>query len=203
MDQPKLLGEPEALRERLSQLEDEHIITLTRFVHRLRERIGPQAAIPYFDPWDGGTEARVLFLLEAPGPKARNSGFVSMNNPDETARNLFEISREAGLNRKRLVLWNTVPWYIGSDRKIRPASSTDIAQGFESLKELLSLLPRLTAIVLVGRKAQRIEARVRALAPRLQIFHSPHPSPMFVNRRPENRGKLLSCWRDVQAGLET
>jgi hypothetical protein len=29
--------------------------------------MGSVYKIPYFDPWDGGTAAEVLYLLEAPG----------------------------------------------------------------------------------------------------------------------------------------
>lgn len=202
MDRPKLLGESAALRERLSQVDDAHVAPLTGFVRRLRERIGPEATIPYFDPWDGGINARVLFLLEAPGPKAKNSGFVSMNNPDETAKNFFEISHAASINRKDTVTWNAVPWYIGSGKKIRPANSSDIAHGTESLAELLTLLNNLSAVVLVGRKAQRVERSISVVAPQLHIFHSRHPSPLFVNRKPGNRAKLLQSWRNVQAYLE-
>lgn len=202
MDRPKLLGESSALEARLSQVNDSHMIPITNFVHRLRESMEGETAIPYFDPWDGGVEAEVMFLLEAPGPKARNSGFVSMNNPDETAKNFFEISREAGVDRKRIIIWNTVPWYIGSGRKIRPAKSSDIVDGAQSLAELLHLLPKLRAIVLVGGKAQKIENHIRDVAPQLEVFKSPHPSPMFVNRKPENRGTLLSSWQVVRAFLE-
>lgn len=203
MDRPKLLGETVALEMRLSQINEAHIAPLSQFVRQLRDRMGPDAAIPYFDPWDGGVEAEVMFLLEAPGPKARNSGFVSMNNPDETAKNFFEIGREAGIDRKRTVTWNTVPWYIGSGARIRPANSADIAAGIESLAELLQLLPKLRAIVLVGSKAQKAEGYIRVIAPHLKIFTSPHPSPMFINRKPENRGTLLRHWRTVQAFLES
>lgn len=202
MDRPKLLGESAALESRLSQIDDAHISPLTDFVHRLRESMGEGVAIPYLDPWDGGVDAEVMFLLEAPGPKARNSGFVSMNNPDETAKNFFEIAREAGIERKRIVAWNTVPWYIGSGRRIRPANSSDIAQGIQSLAELLQLLPKLRAIVLVGSKAQKAERHVRDVAPHIEVFQSPHPSPMFVNRRPENREVLLRSWQVVQAFLD-
>ena len=194
----KLLGNAAALEQRLSQINEPHIVPVTAFIERLRERMGPQAAIPFIDPWDGGVEAEVLFLLEAPGPKARNSGFVSMNNPDETAKNFFEICHEAGFDRKQTITWNTVPWYIGSGTKIRPANSADIAAGIDSLGELLHLLPKLKAIVLVGLKAQKAERHVREIAPYLQVFFSPHPSPMFVNRKPENREILLSRWRDVR-----
>lgn len=178
------------------------MVTLTNFVHRLRERMGTQVVIPYINPWDGGIEAKVMFLLEAPGAKARNSGFVSMNNPDETAKNFFEISRESGIDRKQIVTWNTVPWYIGSDSKIRPANSSDISAGVGSLAELLELLPKLKAIVLVGGKAQKAEDHIRQTAPYLQIFKSPHPSPLFVNRKPENRLILLKHWQAVQLFLE-
>ncbi|WP_225739468.1 uracil-DNA glycosylase [Chlorobium phaeovibrioides] len=201
MDRPKLLGDVTALELRLSQVNDQHIAPITAFVERLRERMGPGAAIPFIDPWDGGIHAEVLFLLEAPGPKARNSGFVSMNNPDETAKNFFEICREAGLDRKKTIAWNTVPWYIGAGSKIRPANAADIAAGIQSLGELLQLLPKLKAIVLVGGKAQKAESHVRNVAPHLQVFASPHPSPLFVNRKPENRGILLRSWQDVRAFL--
>lgn len=198
MDKPKILADENAVQSRLAQLEDPHISPLTRFVVALREKMGPEAAIPYIDPWDGGVNAVVLFLLEAPGPKAKNSGFVSMNNPDETAKNFFEISREAGINRKHIVTWNVVPWYIGAGQRIRPATRADIAVGIESLAELLSLLPSLRAVVLVGGKAQKAESHIRGVAPHLQVFTSPHPSPMFINRKSENRSILLSSWRAVQ-----
>jgi uracil-DNA glycosylase len=202
MDRPKLLRDKDQLKLRLSQVDDAHIATLSQFVRRLRERMGPDAAIPYLDPWDGGVEAEVLFLLEAPGSKAKNSGFVLMNNPDETAKNFFEISREAGIDRKRIAAWNAVPWYIGSGIKIRPANSTDIAAGIETLAELLQLLPKLRAIVFVGCKAQKVETHVRRVGPHLKVFTSPHPSPLFVNRNPVNRGTLLGCWRAVQSFLD-
>lgn len=201
MDKPKILGSKESVRMRLTQLEQPHMISLTRFVKKLRTKMGPEASIPFFDPWDGGVEAEVLFLLEAPGPQARNSGFISRNNPDETAKNFFELSRDAGIDRKQTVTWNIVPWYIGSGTRIRPARSSDVSSGVESLAELLQLLPKLRAIVLVGRQAQKAEPLIAKVAPQLAVFLSPHPSSMFINRKPENRDLLLTKWSAVQAFL--
>jgi len=201
-DQPKLLGQPEALASRLEEIEQSHIAPLTEFVRRLRVNIGSNASIPFFDPWDGGINAEVLFLLEAPGPKARNSGFVSRNNPDETAKNFFELLIEAGIPRKSSILWNVVPWYIGTGTKIRPANTSDISSGVKSLEELLNLLPRLRGIVLVGRKAQKAEKFVRKIHPSLFIETCPHPSPMFINRKAGNRKVLLDCLCRVKAHLE-
>lgn len=192
-DRPKLLGDPHFVCARLEELGAPHIAPLTNFVRNLRDRKGSGAVIPFIDPWDGGVEANVLFLLEAPSPNARH--FVSMNNPDETAKNFHEVSREAGIDRRRIVTWNVVPWYIGDGQRIRPANRMDIAAGVESLVELLRLLPRLQSVMLVGRKAQVAEQDIRRAAPHLVLNHSPHPSRMFVNRRPENRGALLDAWR--------
>lgn len=128
-DTPKLLGDVRAKSERMQLLRDPHIAPLTDYVEQLRLEAGPGAVIPYFDPWDGGTEAEVLFLLEAPGAKAVRSGFVSRNNPDETAKNIFELCHEAGFHRKAMVLWNAVPWYIGTGSKIRAATPADLEAG--------------------------------------------------------------------------
>lgn len=201
MDIAKMLADDAAIKARMAQLEEPHIRTLTQFVRDLREKMGAEAAIPYFDPWDAGVQAEVLFLLEAPGPKAKNSGFISMNNPDETAKNIFEMTHAIDLDRRRILLWNTVPWYIGSGQRIRAANTKDIRQGIDSLAQLLALLPCLQAVVLVGKKAQKVEKHIRAVAPQLNIFTSPHPSPMFVNRKPENRSLLLNDWQHVQKSL--
>ena len=201
-DVPKLLGTSLAVEERLNQIELPHIAPLTDFVRRLRSRMGPDTTIPYFDPWDGGINAEVLFLLEAPGPKASQSGFISRNNPDETARNFFELNQQTGIDRKRTVVWNVVPWYIGSGSRIRPANAIDIDKGTESLGELLQLLPKLRAIVLVGQKARKAKSHIKKLAPELAILESPHPSPLFVNRKPGNRQLLLEKFRRVRAFLD-
>jgi len=202
MDLPKMLGNSEATKERLNQIELPHMVPLTEFVRKLRSRMGSDSTIPYFDPWDGGINAEVLFLLEAPGPKARDSGFISRNNPDETAKNFYELNVEAGIDRKRTAVWNVVPWYIGSGSRIRAANSSDIEEGIQSLGELIRLLPKLRAIVLVGRKAQRAKSTIANVAPRLTVFSCPHPSPLFVNRRTANRGLILAELCRVQSFLD-
>lgn len=201
VDKPKLLGSPEARATRRAQLAESHMRPLAAFVERLRV-LHPSFSIPDFDPWDGGTAAEVLFLLEAPGPKAIASGFISRNNPDETAKNFFELNRAAGLDRRRTATWNIVPWYVGSGTKIRAVRSADIAEAIASLRELLTLLPKLGAVVLVGQKAQGAERHVKAVAPNTRIFHSPHPSPMFVNNKPGNRAVIEARLHEVVKFLD-
>jgi uracil-DNA glycosylase len=167
---------------------------LTEFVDKLRAKIDEE--IPYFDPWDGGTEAEVLFLFETPGRQAKNSGFVSRNNPDQSANNFFEFNRKAHIPRKRTISWNLVPWYIGSDLKIRSAKQADCEAGIQYLDSLLELLPKLRAVVFFGKTAQCGVIPI-ANSRRYQLFVSPHPSPRCVNRAPGNRKKIISVLREV------
>jgi uracil-DNA glycosylase len=196
-DRPKLLGDSNARVARLQQIHEAHIAPLSAFVEGLRVDAGPDAAIPYFDPWDGGINAEILFLLEAPGRKAVHSNFVSRNNPDETAKNFFELNCAAGIQRKKTVIWNSVPWYIGTGKKIRPATPTDLEAGLRPLPRLLDLLPNLWAVVFVGKKAERAQPQVEQLRPKLRLFACPHPSPLFINKATGNRERILAVLREV------
>ena len=77
-------------------------------------------------------------LLEAPGPKAVLSGFVSRNNPDGSAKNFFEFNAQAKIPRKLTVTWNVVPWYIGDGKRIRSANRADLQNGILELPPLPS-----------------------------------------------------------------
>lgn len=189
-DTPKLLGNPSTRTAREAELREPHIAPLTEFVDRLRAEMGSRYQIPYFDPWDGGNVAEVLYLLEAPGAKAVLSGFVSRNNPDESAKNFFQLNEQAGILRRRTITWNIVPWYIGAGSRIRSANSRDIQVGLRFLDSLFDLLPKLRAIVFVGKKAQLASMHVASLRPNVRSFMCPHPSPLFVNHSPLNREKI-------------
>ncbi|MHA1525135.1 MAG: uracil-DNA glycosylase [Alphaproteobacteria bacterium] len=199
-DEPKSLGIKEVRTARFSLLCEEHIFPLTHFVEQERAELGFQDKIPYFDPLDGGARAKVLFVLEAPGAKAVASGFISRNNPDETAKNMFCLLNEAGFERDETVLWNIVPWYIGSGQKIRPANGMDIQDGMQYLSKLINLLSDLQSLVLVGKKAAKAKNELAELIS-LPIFETYHPSPLFVNKKPGNRDLILGSFREVRESV--
>lgn len=201
IDEPKSLGIATILAYRLAQLSASHIAPLTAFVEDLRSQWDLTDKIPYFDPFDGGTFAECLFLLEAPGSRAVKSGLISRNNPDETAKNFFIFNRDAGLDRRRTVVWNVVPWYVGTGQKIRPVTLKDIRDAEPALRSLLCLLPNLKVVVLVGQKAARAETVLRQLNPALCIMQIPHPSPLFVNRFRENEDRLRTALKEVAAAI--
>ena len=201
IDKPKSLCNPIAIQSRLARKFEPHISPLTAFVETIRKETGLTREIPYFDPLDGGINAKCLFLFEAPGPRAVYSGFISRNNPDESAKNFFELNRQADLPREITISWNIVPWYIGSGTKIRPANKYDIDEGRRYLLNLLSLLQNLQIIVLGGKKAQKAEALITANYPEITIVKMPHPSPLFVNNAPENKFKIMRILQEVQKQL--
>lgn len=201
VDGPKLLGDPQVRKDRRAQLRESHIAPLTALVEALRYKVGPDAAIPDFDPWDGGIDAELLFLLEAPGPRAVASGFISRNNPDESAKNFFELNAEAKIPRKRTVTWNVVPWYIGDGKSIRAASHADLAQGVRHLPKLLCLLAKLRAVVFVGRKSEYARDAVMKRLLNIKTFYCPHPSPQCLNTNPANRRRILDVLREVSTTL--
>lgn len=200
-DGPRGLADPEAREARLAQVYLPHVAPLNRYVEALRAQMGQRYAIPYFDPFDGGVNASVLYLLEAPGRKAVVSGFISRNNPDETARNFFELNVEAGIPRERTVTWNVVPWYIGTGDRIRAARAADIRAARDPLRQLLALLPAVHSVALVGRNAQTVRPVITELRPEAALYDVPHPSPMFINRAKEdNWRRTLTALRAIMLG---
>ena len=191
LDTPKSLKHEAAAALWRAELGAAHVSALVSFVGALRREKGANYQIPYFDPFDAGIEAECLFLLEAPGPQAKGSGFVSRNNPDETAKNFLELTMKIGIPRSRTATWNVVPWYVSKGSRIRPVNQKDIIEARPSLLRLLGLLPKLRIVALVGRKAASVESWLSESMPELQVFTTAHPSPMFVNRAPVKNRELL------------
>lgn len=178
-DEPYALKELAEKSRRLALLREPHIEPLGRFVETMRLE-HPDRHIPHFDPCDGGILARALFLLEAPGPKTMKSGFVSRDNPDQTARNFHQLMQNARIARRDTAVWNIVPWYVGDGQRIRPVNNDDLHEALIYTKKLLGLLPRLELIVLVGKKAQSATNALRQITD-LPFMATYHPSPQVFN----------------------
>jgi uracil-DNA glycosylase len=185
--------------ERKRQLLDEpHIAPLTAFVRRLRAEHGDLA--PWFDPTEAGAEARILLLFENPGRRAdatQGSGFISADNDDKSAENMWGFLREAGIDRRRdIVAWNIVPWYLGDDRKIGEVRASDIEDARPALHELLGLLPNLCAVILFGRNAQAGWRRANPPVD-VPVLEAPHPSGRWLNAHPEDRAVIVAALADA------
>ena len=200
---PKTLANSDARKYLCDKKSEKHIKKLTEYVEKLKNK-NEKHQIPFFDPNDGGVKSKVLFLLEAPGSKAVKSGFISRNNPDSTAENMFNFLKKARLHRKETLLWNIVPWYVGNknQNRIRAVNHNDIKNGLNCLYDLINLLENLKVIVLVGRKAQKVNNNLKEKYSKIKIFHSYHPSPSFVNRAKNNKNKIITVFKKVRKYLD-
>src|SRR6185437_13372534 len=115
--------------------------------------------VPEFDPFDGGVNAKIVFLFEKPSPmtaNGRGSGFISRNNDDLTAEATFLFMQQAGIPRKATVTWNVIPWWNGT----RKVTGRELRDGIACIRKLTALLPKLHAVVLVGEKASRAKTQL-------------------------------------------
>ncbi len=156
-----------------------------------------KAFVPQFDPAEAGICARVLFLLEAPGPKANpangGSGFISVDNNDQTAENFWRFREAAGISEVEAVHWNTVGWYLGASR-VKPTAAMRAEGAVELRDNLFPLFHRLEGIVAVGKHAQDAMQRYRKLTPVSRTMweeNIPHSSPLAFNR-PHNRANFAA-----------
>lgn len=173
------LSSAEAIAERLRRLDEPHVEPLSDFVRGLRAATG--RAVPWFDPLDGGAEARLLVLMEAPSRKGIENGFVSVDNPTPTGRRMRETFASAGIPRDHRVVWNVVPWYLGDSMKARNPTRAERRAGTDWLADLLPLLPSLRAVLTLGAPAREGWA---ALGSPLPHIAAPHPSNTNLCARP-------------------
>jgi uracil-DNA glycosylase family 4 len=169
---------------------------LNRFVDGIRNEQNLSNEVPYFDPNNGNENAKFLFVLEAPGPKAVKTGFISFDNPDQTAKNFKEQLEEAGVKRSEIAVWNIVPWYLGNSEKtkIRAAQSCDVAKCLDYLGQLVSIMQNLECIVLVGGAARKAHVYLSHKT-RVRVLSCHHPSPRVKNLFPATSEENVAVFK--------
>ncbi|GJE37589.1 uracil-DNA glycosylase [Methylobacterium persicinum] len=183
-DAPKSLADPVHLAARRSIADSAHVAPIRALARRITaER---EAPVPDPDPLDGGVGARLLLLLETPGPMVLRTGFVTRDSANGTAANLFRFLREAGIARADTLIWNAVPWVIHAPGALnRAPRRAEARQAEPYLAPLLDLLADLAVVVLAGRFAGACAPALTALRPGLPLIAIPHPSPTYVCTSPD------------------
>jgi uracil-DNA glycosylase len=160
-----------------------HLAPLRRLAERIRAERG--LPVPEADPLDGGVAARLLLLLETPGPATGRTAFVSRDNPTGTAANLFRFLAGAGIPRADTLIWNAVPWVIHAPgARNRAPRTAEIRTAQAYLPPLLALMPNLAVVVLSGRVSQTLAPLLAEARPDLPQVAIPHPSPTYVCTSP-------------------
>lgn len=182
VSRPRSLRDPEAVAARRALWQTKPTLAA------LRDYVGDLSLhgrdTPAFDPTDAGTDARVMFVLEAPGPKSattKGSGFISADNNDQTATNIWQARTDARLI-DGCIQANIVPWYLGT-ASVKP-TPLELADGSIRLRYLIDLLPSLDTVVLCGDYARQGWRRyVAGLfdGPGPVVIETHHPSPQSLN----------------------
>jgi len=151
-------------------------------VDRIRSERRLAREVPGFDPLNGNENARFLFVLEAPGPKAVATGVISFDNPDPTATNFRTQLQQADVARSDLALWNVVPWYLGNEEgtRIRGAKTSDVKLGLNYLTTVVAAMAKLQCVVLVGGAARQAHIHLSHQTT-ARILSCHHPSPKVQN----------------------
>ncbi|MFI6753802.1 hypothetical protein ACIBF4_02180 [Rhodococcus coprophilus] len=113
-------ADPAVVAEKMARLRDPHIAPLNNLADGIADSVGlPHGHVPYVNPDQGGTEARVLVLLDNPSTKAEagtGSGLLTLDNNDRTARNCREAYERHGVPRSQIVQWNVAPFPVAGKR---------------------------------------------------------------------------------------
>ena len=198
---PKSLADPNALAARRALIAVPHIAPIRALAARIAAERG--APVPVPDPLDGGVSARMLLLLETPGPAVLRTGFVTRDSANGTAANLFRFLAEAGIARADTLIWNAVPWLIhAAGARNRAPRQAEVAAAAPDLAPLLDLLPRLAVAVLAGRFAAGAAPAIAVLRPDLPVIRVPHPSPTYVCTAPEVPARIRRGLAEAAAILD-
>jgi uracil-DNA glycosylase len=193
-----LLSDPASLAARLARLRTNPAMRPLRRL-ALQIRRGTGHAVPQADPCDGGAAARILLLLETPGPGIR---IVSRDNAGGTAANLRRFLAASGIARQDLLIWNLIPWMIhAAGARNRAPRMAEAKAGLAFLPPLLDILPGLRVAILAGRFAARAEPTLRALGNGLAILAMPHPSPNCVCTSPAIGQRIAAVLAEAARSL--
>jgi hypothetical protein len=199
-------------QEQRDQLRSPRIAPITDLVDSRRQ--GQIQEVPYVAPIYGGIKARLLNVLTSPGQATRaaprGTGFLCLENPDQAAASVKNLLSDAGISPREMTPWNAYPWFT---ERPRPTAA-ELEAGVEPWVQLISLLPDLRVIMLLGGAAQDGWRRVRRRHPGVvpesgvKIINTYSPGPQAFRHpdpavREERRKSLSASFYQAAAVLNS
>lgn len=153
---------------------DRSVRPINEYVDKLRSE--RRVSIPYVAPTYGGVDARLLTLMQDPGPKtdlanADGSGMICLENVDLSAARQKFFLDEAGIRISEIVSWNAYPW-----PKPHPQTTRSDREAAEALHGFLMLTPHIQVVILNGTVAKRIWRVLKEIDPARVANISCHPT---------------------------
>lgn len=207
-----VFSDPSALARRRERIYEPHVAPLQEMARRVCFAHGRHGG-PLFDPDFGGVNARICLLFATPGPAVADvsgafvrpgTGFVSPDNPDQSAKRTDDTLKAAGIPRSDVVIWNAIPWYLPRkpNGKLNNGSARDMDEAAPALFELFVLCHRLRVLLLGGNVAQSVAERAFRLQPNAFVGYwviaSPHTSPQAMNAAPDRSARLVSAFEKAR-----
>ncbi len=197
--QPRMHAQRRFLAAKLARVREPHVAPISALADQIAVDSGlDPGMVPYPDPDGAGIEARVLFLLDNPGPRARagsGSGLISMDNDDPTAERVWRANQRFGIDRARVLYWNIVPFPTEGMN----STTSEMRRAAPYTKQLLGMLPKVERVVLLGRKAEQ-GWRIAGLSTPLPPLVGPHPSNRGINAVKGNEALFVDVMQRV-AGI--
>ena len=185
-------------KTRLGELHIRPLVQLADGIGRLRG-LAP-GEVPYPDPDHGGAGAEVLFILTSPGSGATQgsgSGLLSLENDDDGAERCHREVSRVGLAWSQLVHWNLVPFPVRG----RNPTAAEVRDGAYWIPALLTLLPEVRVVVLLGRLPETAWEEDDDLGrPGLTVIAGPSPGPQGIIQ-PGAPERLRSAFDQVAEAL--
>ncbi|WP_131733492.1 GreA/GreB family elongation factor [Gordonia paraffinivorans] len=180
--------------------------SINEYVDRLRtER---KTLIPYVAPTYGGVKARLLTLMQDPGPKTDlgktdGSGMICLENADLTAARQKFFLKEAGIAVSDIVSWNAYPW-----PKPHPQTTDTDRRAALALRDFLALTPDIEVVILNGVVAKRIWGLLAGeIAPRsvagIRSIPTFHTSERAINPDQKSAEYIDRVHKDLSAKYAT
>ncbi|MEP1200761.1 uracil-DNA glycosylase [Tateyamaria sp.] len=170
-------------------------MTLEDYTNILRNKTGQP--VPDFDPDGPLSDAEYLVVLLRPGQRgAGQTNILSpTKNDDQTARNMRELFTDAGWEMDRILFSNICPYPDPAGGNAKPTSE-EIRLGTAYLRRLITLLPKLKAVALMGLDAQKAAPELKNLG--VKVVCTYHPSPLVK----ANKSKYETIVPNLAAILE-
>jgi transcription elongation GreA/GreB family factor/uracil-DNA glycosylase len=180
--EPRALSNSLTRQRRKRFIRHPHIAPINHLIDMIAEAENAPG-LPYDDPLFGGVNAEMLFILKSPqadaNPSLFGTRFLSLDNDDEGAENMFYAIADNNIDRSRCLAWNICPFPTIANNP----SDAEISRAAPYTRQLIAMLPDLKVVVLLGGPAGQGWSQALLGGRRdVAVIRGASPSPPGIHR---------------------
>ena len=198
--EPRGLSSPLARQRRKRHIRDPHIAPISHLIDTIAEAENAPG-LPYNDPLFGGVNAQILFILKSPqadaNPALFGTRFLSIDNDDEGAENMFHALADNNIDRSQCLAWNICPFPTSKNTP----NDDEIGRATPYTRQLIAMLPNLKVVVLLGGPARQGWSQALLGGRRdVSVIRGASPSPPGIHRT-TNRASFERAIREAAEAI--